>query len=122
MILEDGTDAVRALVQARTADDPQPIPPEHFVALSAWLANGHDPSGAQRHELAQLRVRLYPRSARAHLSLGVSAHRLGNAALARTHLDRAMTLLAVDQDIHLDPPTVSRIRGQIAALLADRGR
>jgi len=62
MILGDGMDAVRALVETRIAVDPEPIPSECFVALRAWLADGHDPSRVLRNELAQLRARLYARS------------------------------------------------------------
>jgi hypothetical protein len=62
MILTDGINALLTLVDTRIAADPEPIPPEHFVALRAWLANGHDPSGTMRSQLEQLRLRLHPRS------------------------------------------------------------
>ncbi|HSA57244.1 MAG TPA: hypothetical protein VLE53_16140 [Gemmatimonadaceae bacterium] len=118
LLRREGSTGLVRLVDERIAADSQPIPPEHFVEMSAWLANsGRDATGADRHVLARLRVRLYPGSARAHFSLAGTANRAGERALARTHFTEALRLLATDPDPYLDSGTRLRIHQQASAAL-----
>jgi len=105
MIERAGMQGVLDFVGARTALDPQPIPNEYFVNLSAWLGDGRDANGAERRLLTELRVRLYPRSARAHAALAGSALRMQDSTSARQHLAEALRLLAEDDDPLLDAAT-----------------
>jgi hypothetical protein len=102
MLGSGGIAALTGFVNARLAADSQPIPNEYFPNLSAWLADGRDATGRQRFELTQLRVRLYPRSTRAHSSHAANALRVTDSTTARHHISEALRLLADDQDPHLE--------------------
>ncbi|MEW5915116.1 MAG: hypothetical protein AB1762_01870 [Gemmatimonadota bacterium] len=105
-----GVSAISAFVAARLPTDSAPIPNEYFTNLNAWLGEGRDRSGAQRHELAALRVRMYPRSSRAHFALAASALRMRDSTSAREHVQHAMRLTSEDPDPLLDFPTRESIR------------
>ena len=102
-----------ALADQRHAADSQPIPSEYLAAVSSWLGNsGRDRTGAMRHDVAVLRASLYPNSARARFSLGMSASARNDSSLARTHLTEALRLLPGDSDPLLDVATRERIERQ----------
>ena len=121
LISSGGAAAVVRLVDERAARDSQPIAQDYFVELNSWLAVGRDSSGRERHELARLRVRLHPRSARAHYSLGQSANRQNDRALARTHLNEALKLLPTDTDPSLVPTLRQAIERAATEALAALG-
>lgn len=116
MIESGGVSAVADAVSARAASDSQPVPSEYFVNLDAWLAEGRDSGGDKRRALAQLRVRLYPRSARAHAALASSALRMGDSATARRHFVESRRLLTDDLDPLLDPYARGSIEGAVRSL------
>jgi hypothetical protein len=121
-IVTAGVTSLSALVDQRRATDSQPIPSDYLAQLSSWLGNsGRDRSGNQRYELAVLRARLFPNSARARFSLGMSASARNDSALARTHLAEALRLLPGDSDPALDVATRERIERQARDALARLG-
>jgi hypothetical protein len=121
MLTHGGVAELTALAERRIASDSQPIPADYLAELAAWLGGGRDPDGDTRHDLATLRVRLYPRSARAHFALGMSASRRGAAAQARTHLSESLRLLEADSDPQLDAAARARLRRQAEASLTQLG-
>ena len=122
LVTRGGARAVSELADQRRARDSQPIPGDYLATVSSWLGNsGRDRSGDVRHQLAILRAGLYPRSARARLSLGSSAMARRDSALARTHLTEALRLLPDDADPALDPATRARLERQARDTLARLG-
>jgi dienelactone hydrolase len=116
MIDRAGVAALDDSLRMRAARDSQPLPAEYFVALNAWLSEGRDAVGDKRRALADIRVRLYPRSARAHASLAASALRLADSAVARRHYAESLRLIAEDTDPLLDLQTRSGIERAVRAL------
>ena len=122
IVVRGGARAVAALVDQRRSADSQPIPSDYFAAISSWLGNsGRDRAGDTRHELAVLRAGMYPRSARARFSLGMSASTRSDSTLARAQLTEALRLLPDDTDPVLDAATRSRIERQARDALARIG-
>jgi len=122
LVLGGGTRALATLADQRRATDSQPIPNDYLAAVASWLGNsGRDPSGNARHEIATLRATMYPRSARARFSLGMSASARRDSTLARTQLAETLRLLADDGDPALDRPTRARIEAQARDVLARLG-
>jgi hypothetical protein len=112
-IVARGIPAVAELVQSRIALDSQPIPADYFTALASWLATtNRDARGDQRHDLAALRVRLFPRSSRAHYSLAMTAVQRADTARARVELNETLRLVVQDDDPTLDASTRARIERQ----------
>jgi len=111
-IAHGGVAELTAVAERRSAVDSEPIPAEYLAELAAWLGGGRDPSGDMRYDLARLRVRLYPRSARARVALGTLASRRGRSAEARAHLSESLRLLDADPDPQLDAGARARLRRQ----------
>jgi hypothetical protein len=121
-VMSGGVAAISTLIDQRRAADSQPIPSDYLAAVSSWLGNsGRDRSGAMRHEIATVRASLYPNSARARFSLGMSASARNDSSLARTHLTEALRLLPGDSDPLLDVATRERIERQARDALTRLG-
>lgn len=122
IVVREGVDGLRALVDHRLATDSMPVANDHLATVSQWLGNtGRDRQGTSRLAIARLRVRLFPHSARAQFALGVSANQQADTAMARTALTEALRLLADDLDPALDQPTRLRIRAQSPPILERLG-
>ena len=122
LVVAGGVAAISAIVDERRGTDSQPIPSDYLVAVSSWLGNsGRDRTGTMRHEIATIRANLYPTSARARFSLGMSASARNDSSLARTHLTEALRLLPGDLDPLLDVATRERIERQARDALARLG-
>jgi hypothetical protein len=122
LVVANGVASLAAVVDERRGADPQPIPSDYLAAVSSWLGNsGRDRTGAMRHEIAVLRANLYPNSARARFSLGMSASVRNDSSLARTHLAEALRLLPGDSDPLLDVATRERMERQAREVLSRLG-
>ncbi len=94
-----------ALYRERKALDPQPFGARALTVFTAWLGWQRDTEWAARRELAGLRVESFPGSARARLALAQAAQMRGEKALAAAEFEKALELLAADDDPELDPAT-----------------
>jgi len=122
IVVRDGVRGLSALVDQRRSADSQPISGDYIAAVASWLGNtGRDRSGNTRHDLAVLRAALWPRSARARFSLGMSAAARSDSVLARAQLGEALRLLPDDADPALDVATRTRIERQARDVLSRIG-
>ena len=102
---EKGMAGLTALYRERKALDPQPFGARALTVFTAWLGWQRDSDWAARRELAGLRVETFPASARARLALAQAAQMRGEKALAAAEFEKALELLAADDDPELDPAT-----------------
>jgi hypothetical protein len=107
-LLADGVAGVRAY--CREIDCARLVDPETFRRLYAWLSYQPPPLGSERLEFATLRAEIFPKSARARVTLALAARDLGAKALFERERAVAVELLSSDPDPSLDAAARDNLR------------
>lgn len=87
--------------------------PETFRRLAGWLAYQEPPLPEQRLSLLQLRVELFPTSARAHAALALAAHERGDWVVFDRESTAALELLPNDSDTSFDAAARKTLRAEL---------
>lgn len=94
--------------------------PEVLRRLGGWLSFQEPALAEQRLDLAQLRVELFPASARAHAALALAAHDRGDWALFDRESTAALARLVTDPDTNFDAAARENLRAELERRRAAR--
>lgn len=87
--------------------------PEAFRRLAGWLSFQEPALAEQRLSLLQLRVELFPTSARAHAALALAAHDRGDWVVFDRESTAALELLKNDPDTNFDAAARNNLRADL---------
>ncbi|MDQ2870590.1 MAG: hypothetical protein M3S32_07605 [Acidobacteriota bacterium] len=105
LVARGGIPALEEAYRKRQERDATPVSEDTCRKLGSWLLETR--SREEAHRVFEMQLAMYPRSARAHYSLGAAELGLGDKTSATLHLIRALELLPEDSTV--DAPTRRRI-------------